>query len=76
MMLSDRVFYPAAAGLAALLVAAALAWPQGYGLSSPWPFGHATATPPWIEAKKHRSETRARQQAPLRSALKPQGGKP
>ena len=75
-MLSDRVFYSACAGLAVLMVAAALAWPQGYGLSSPWPFGHAAEVPKWIVTKKQHDVNRARQQAPLRPALKPQAAKP
>ncbi len=39
--MSDRLFYPAALVLALLLVGFALVTPQGEGLRSPGPFGHA-----------------------------------
>jgi hypothetical protein len=38
--MSDRVFFPAAAVSIVLMIVLALMWPQGYGLRSPWPFGH------------------------------------
>jgi hypothetical protein len=75
-MLSDRVFYPASAGLAVLMIALALVWPQGEGRRSPGIFGHKEVIPSGFEMKKRRDETRARQQAPLRPAIKPQGSKP
>ncbi len=71
-MLSDRVFFGACAGLAALVVALALIWPQGEGARSPWPFGHTVVIPSYVAAKKKRDETRTRQHAPLRPALKPE----
>ena len=75
-MLSDRVFYPACAALAVLMVALALVWPQGEGARSPWPFGHVETAPSWVAAKKHRDDVRARQQKPLRPALPAAKAKP
>jgi hypothetical protein len=70
-MLSDRVFYPACAALAVLMVALALVWPQGEGARSPWPFGHTATMPSWVAAQKRRDEMRARQHKPLRPAIAP-----
>jgi hypothetical protein len=75
-MLSDRVFYPACAALAVLMIALALVWPQGEGARSPWPFGHAATVPSWVEAKKRRDDMRVRQQKPLRPALPAAQAKP
>ena len=36
----DRLFLPALAALAALMIGFALVWPQGLGDRSPAPFGH------------------------------------
>lgn len=47
-MLSDKVFYPAAAVLALLLIAVSIVWPQGLGLPSPAPFGHAVVQPDYF----------------------------
>jgi hypothetical protein len=44
--MSDRVFYPLAALIAAALIALALVWPQGTGIRSPAPFGHDVAAAP------------------------------
>jgi hypothetical protein len=75
-MLSDRVFFGACAGLAVLMVALALVWPQGEGARSPGPFGHKVVIPSYVEAKKRRAAIHARQQAPLRPAMKPEASKP
>jgi hypothetical protein len=75
-MLSDRVFYPGCAGLAVLMVALALVWPQGEGARSPAPFGHAATIPTWVDAKKRRDETRAREHKPLRPTISPASVKP
>ena len=37
--MSDRVFYPGLALVAAALIVLALVWPQGLGARSPGPFG-------------------------------------
>ena len=37
--MSDRLFYPGLALVAAALIVLALAWPQGLGARSPGPFG-------------------------------------
>jgi hypothetical protein len=46
----DHLFFPLLGLIAAGLIALALVWPQGAGLPSPPPFGHALAplpaTPP------------------------------
>jgi hypothetical protein len=44
--MSDRFFYPLAALIALIMLALALVWPQGTGVRSPAPFGHAVAPPP------------------------------
>lgn len=75
-MLSDRVFFGMAAGLAALTIALALVWPQGEGARSPWPFGHQVVIPSYVAAKKKRDEQRAREHAPLRPAVHPETPKP
>ncbi|HEX8234022.1 MAG TPA: hypothetical protein VF559_11845 [Caulobacteraceae bacterium] len=43
--MSNRVFFTAVAAAAALMAGLALLWPQGLGLRSPPPFGHAVADP-------------------------------
>ncbi len=43
--MSDRLFFSALAAAALLTAALALIWPQGLGLRSPPPFGHAVADP-------------------------------
>lgn len=75
-MFSDRVFFGTSFALAVLLVALALAWPQGEGARSPWPFGHTVVIPSYVAAKKRREEMKAREHAPLRPALKPEAPKP
>jgi hypothetical protein len=70
-MLSDRVFYPACAMLAVLIIALALVWPQGEGARSPWLFGHTATIPSWVAAKKHRDEMKARQHKPAQPAIAP-----
>jgi hypothetical protein len=42
--MSDRLFYPLAAGVTLAMVLLALVWPQGTGQRSPAPFGHAVVT--------------------------------
>ena len=49
--MSDRALFPLIGLLALAMIALALAWPQGQGTRSPWPFGHAPTTPPTAVAK-------------------------
>lgn len=60
----DRLFFPALAVLAALMVALALVWPQGLGDRSPGPFG---STPiqrtPAVKAAMKRQTDAAQQRA-------------
>ncbi|CAN5330693.1 hypothetical protein BH11PSE2_BH11PSE2_15030 [soil metagenome] len=48
----DRVFFPLVALAAILLIALALAWPQGTGRRSPPPFGHEMAKPALVAPVK------------------------
>ncbi len=61
-MLEDKVFYPAAAVLALLLIAISIAWPQGLGKPSPAPFGHAVVMPDYFRMV-HDVEARRKRQA-------------
>ena len=42
--MSDAVFFTLAGLLAAVMIALALVWPQGLGMRSPAPFGHAVVS--------------------------------
>jgi hypothetical protein len=75
-MFSDRVFFGTSAGLAVLMIALALVFPQGEGARSPWPFGHTVVIPSYVAAKKKRDEAKARQHAPLRPMINPEAPKP
>ncbi len=50
--MSDRIFFSLAGLAAVLMVALALAWPQGLGKRSPPPFGHKPAYQTAAEAAK------------------------
>ena len=58
----DRFFLPGLAALAALLIALAMVWPQGFGDRSPGPFGHTPVqrTPQMQAAMKRETEAAAR----------------
>jgi len=62
-LLDDKIFYPAAAALALLLIALSLVWPQGLGQRSPAPFGHAVQLPDYFrmvhdrQLRKQKAET-------------------
>jgi len=43
--MSDRIFYPLVALIALAMIGLALVWPQGTGIRSPGPFGHALPAP-------------------------------
>jgi hypothetical protein len=70
-MLSDRAFFGASLGLAGLIVALSLVFPQGEGGRSPWPFGHAPVVPSAVEAAHRRDAIHAREKSPLRPAPDP-----
>ena len=65
--LDDKIFYPAAAALALLLIMLSLVWPQGLGLPSPAPFGHAIQLPDYFRMI-HDRETRKRKAEADRAA--------
>ena len=50
--MSDRVFFPAVAAAALIMLALALVWPQGLGTRSPGPFGHT----PYLQTTAGRAE--------------------
>ena len=60
-MLTDKIFYPAAAVLALLLIAFSLVWPQGLGQRSPGPFGHAVVMPDYFRMVNDQKARRLRQ---------------
>jgi len=51
--MSDRIFYPLVAVIALAMIGLALVWPQGTGLRSPGPFGHAPAAGPPAPLNRH-----------------------
>ncbi len=62
-LLPENIFYPLAAVVAGLLIAVSLVWPQGQGLPSPAPFGHAVELPDYFRMVKERDLRHARQVA-------------
>ncbi len=50
----DKIFYPAAAVVALLLIAISLVWPQGQGMISPPPFGHRIELPDYFRMVRER----------------------
>lgn len=59
-MLPDKIFYPAAAVIAVALIALSLVWPQGLGMPSPAPFGHAIELPDYYRMVRERDARLAR----------------
>lgn len=59
--MSDKIFYPAAGAVALLLIVLSLVWPQGLGLQSPAPFGHAIELPDYYRMVKVRDARRAKE---------------
>ncbi len=51
----DKIFYPAAAVVAILLIAVSFVWPQGQGTISPAPFGHAIELPDYFRMVRERN---------------------
>ncbi len=70
-MLSDRAFFGASLGLAGLIIALSLVFPQGEGGRSPWIFGHKPVLPAAVEAARRRDAIHAREKTPLRPAPDP-----
>ena len=62
-MLSETIFYPFAVIVAGLLIAVSMVWPQGQGVPSPAPFGHAIEVPDYFRMVKERDTRHARQAA-------------
>ena len=57
--MSDKIFYPAAAVVAILLIALSFVWPQGQGTISPPPFGHKIELPDYFRMVRERSVRQA-----------------
>ena len=68
----DRLFLPALALLALMLVGLALVWPQGLGARSPDPFGHQPVqqTPAMQAAMKRESDASNQRITQAREALR------
>ncbi|MBP2157512.1 MULTISPECIES: hypothetical protein [Asticcacaulis] len=60
-MLPDKIFYPAAAVIAIVLIAISFVWPQGLGAPSPKPFGHAIELPDYYRMVRERDARLARE---------------
>ncbi len=69
--MSNRLFFPALAALAVLMVALAAVWPQGLGDRSPPPFGHTPVqqTPAMQAAMKKETEQAQRRANEARDAV-------
>jgi hypothetical protein len=67
----DRLFLPGLAALAALMIALALVWPQGFGDRSPGPFGSLPAqrTPAMQAAMKRESDASNRRLSRARQSV-------
>lgn len=61
--MNDKVFYTGAALLALLLIGVSLVWPQGLGIRSPAPFGHAIELPDVVRAQREKAERDAKRKA-------------
>ena len=59
--MNNRMFYLISAGVAALIIALSLVWPQGEGKPSPPPFGHAVVLPDYYRMVRERDARRARE---------------
>lgn len=54
--MNAKIFFSASAIIAVLLIALSLVWPQGLGVRSPAPFGHAIEMPDWYRMDRERTE--------------------
>jgi len=62
-LMNPKIFYPAAALIALLMIALSFVWPQGQGTRSPAPFGHAIEKPDYYRMVKERDARRQKQAA-------------
>ncbi|WP_031238203.1 hypothetical protein [Asticcacaulis sp. AC466] len=60
--MNAKIFYPAAALIAILMIALSFVWPQGQGQRSPAPFGHAIEKPDYFRMVRER-DARLKKQA-------------
>ncbi|ESQ86329.1 hypothetical protein AEAC466_03775 [Asticcacaulis sp. AC466] len=61
-VMNAKIFYPAAALIAILMIALSFVWPQGQGQRSPAPFGHAIEKPDYFRMVRER-DARLKKQA-------------
>ena len=54
--MSDRVFFSLSAALVIIMIGLALVWPQGLGVKSPPPFGHALIMPDVVRHDREKLE--------------------
>ncbi len=59
--MNAKIFYPAAALIALLMIALSFIWPQGQGTRSPAPFGHAIEKPDYYRMVRERDARRQKQ---------------
>ncbi len=59
--MNAKIFYPAAALIALLMIALSFVWPQGQGTRSPAPFGHAIEKPDYYRMVRERDARRQKQ---------------
>ena len=71
-ILNDKIFYPAAAIVALLLIAFSILWPQGLGLRSPAPFGHSVIMPDYFRMIHDQQARHVRQEAEKADRVKAQ----
>ncbi|MFT4076343.1 MAG: hypothetical protein QM647_12525 [Asticcacaulis sp.] len=60
--MNPKIFYPAAALIALLMIALSFVWPQGLGQRSPAPFGHAIEKPDYYRMVRERDARRQKQE--------------
>ncbi len=59
--MNAKIFYPAAALIALLMIALSFVWPQGQGTRSPGLFGHAIEKPDYYRMVRERDIRRKKQ---------------
>jgi len=74
--MSDRIFMPIMALIAAAMIVLAMVWPQGYGARSPAPFGSTPIqqTPEMrVKIEREKASARRRAEEALRAVNAPAG---